>query len=437
MQPDHRKDLTSPASWYVAARKQRRRIVLHLGPANSGKTFQALEVLKQAKKGVYCGPLRLLAAEVADKVNAAGIACSLLTGQEQRKVAGANHLACTVEMASTTKPVDVAVIDEVQMLADKHRGHAFTRALLGVPAREVHVCGDPAALPLLEKILQETGEEVELREYSRLSALKVSRRSLGGLHKVRRGDCVVAFSRKQVHLLRRQIEAQGGRGCCVVYGALPPESRRQQAALFNTPRTGFNILAASDAVGMGLNLNIGRIVFATMDKFDGVETRPLTVSETKQIAGRAGRYGSKFSKGIVTTLDPEDLPILRHAVASPTPELEAACLFPRFEQLATFAGQHPHMRFSDVLQAFAEQASLRPHYFFGSAETMHQLAMMLDHLPLSLPDRYTFVTAPADPADPTVASAFLSFASRFCHRRSVPIALVSIPQIDASLEAFK
>lgn len=124
------------------------------------------------------------------------------------------------------------------MLSDESRGWAFTRALLGLPARTLHVCGDPAVLPLLRAIVAETGDHLEVRQYERLSPLAPARRPLEGLDQVQRGDCVVSFSRREVHAVRQEIEAYGRERCCVVYGALPPAARQLQAELFNTPRTG-------------------------------------------------------------------------------------------------------------------------------------------------------------------------------------------------------
>lgn len=115
------------------------------------------------------------------------------------------------------------------------------------------------------------------------------------------GDCIVAFSRNDIHSIKREIERRTQYRCCVVYGNLPPETRVSQATLFNDPQSEYDVLVASDAIGMGLNLNISRVVFSTLWKFDGIERRPLTDSEIKQIAGRAGRFRSLFPTGEVTT----------------------------------------------------------------------------------------------------------------------------------------
>ena len=131
-----------------------------------------------------------------------------------------------------------------------------------------------------------------------------------------------------------------------MYGALPPEARSQQAVLFNTPRSGYNVLAASEAVGLGLNLAIRRVVFTSLQKFDGTSQRALTAAEVKQIAGRAGRFSSCYAAagGIVSALDAGDLPHLRATLAQPSEPLRAACLLPQYEQLEVLAAQHPQAR---------------------------------------------------------------------------------------------
>ena len=138
-------NLLRPHMWFPKARSMRRKIICHMGPTNSGKTFRAIEKLKAADSGVYCGPLRLLAWEIFERLNEQEIPCSLITGQELEEKEGAKVLSCTTEMVDVTTEYDVAVIDEIQLIGDADRGWAWTRALLGVPAKEVHVCGEPAA----------------------------------------------------------------------------------------------------------------------------------------------------------------------------------------------------------------------------------------------------------------------------------------------------
>ncbi|KAM7519408.1 hypothetical protein LguiB_018370 [Lonicera macranthoides] len=250
-------DLSKPHTWFPFARTMKRKIVYHCGPTNSGKTYNALQRYMEAKKGIYCSPLRLLAMEVFDKMNALGVYCSLLTGQEKKHVPFSNHISCTVEMVLTDELYDVAIIDEIQMMSDPFRGYAWTRAFLGLKADEIHVCGDPSMLDIVRKICSETGDELVENHYERFKPLVVEAKTLlGDLRNVRSGDCVVAFSRREIFEVKLPIEKYTSHCCCVIYGALPPDTRRQQPNLFNDQDIEYDVLVASDAVGMGLNLNI-------------------------------------------------------------------------------------------------------------------------------------------------------------------------------------
>ncbi|CAG8746194.1 14658_t:CDS:2, partial [Cetraspora pellucida] len=301
------------------------KIVLHVGPTNSGKTYNALKCLENANSGVYCGPLRLLAHEVFDRFNNKGVPCNLVTGEERRVLEGINVplTSSTIEMVNLQKQVDVAVIDEIQMLSDQQRGWAWTQALLGLQAKEIHICGEPSAVPLVKSICQSINEDIEVREYKRLSTLEICPKSLDGdLKKIKKGDCVVTFSRKSIFSLKHEIEAATGLRCAVAYGSLPPETRSQQAKLFNDPNSGFDVLVASDAIGMGLNLNIKRIVFESVKKYDGIGIRHIPIPQIKQIAGRAGRFGTENTIGEVTAIEDMDLRYVHQAMEAPHKDLE-------------------------------------------------------------------------------------------------------------------
>ncbi|KAF3771959.1 DExH-box ATP-dependent RNA helicase DExH16 [Nymphaea thermarum] len=309
-------DLTRPHTWYPLARRKKRNIFLHVGPTNSGKTYHALKQLESSSSGLYCGPLRLLAWEVAKRLNKVNVPCNLITGQEREEINGAKHNSVTVEMA------DVICDYKCAMIGCNTRGFSFTRALLGIAADELHLCGDTCAVPLVQEILGVTDDVIKVQYYERLSPLIPAKVPLRSFSDIQRGDCVVTFSRHKIYKMKKEIETKGKHLCSVVYGSLPPETRTRQASMFNDESSEFDVLVASDAVGMGLNLNISRIIFSTLKKFDGSEMRKLTVSEIKQIAGRAGRYGSKFPNGEVTCLDGEDLPLLHSSLRSPSPILE-------------------------------------------------------------------------------------------------------------------
>ncbi|KAH0372256.1 P-loop containing nucleoside triphosphate hydrolase protein, partial [Aureobasidium melanogenum] len=292
-------DLRYPTEWYPATRTIHRTIHLHVGPTNSGKTYHALQRLEQAETGVYAGPLRLLAHEVYTRLNAKGKQCMLITGEEKRAPdddsLAADITSCTVEMMPLNRDVDVAVIDEIQMIGNAERGWAWTQAVLGVKAREVHLCGETRTVPLIRELCASIGEKLVVHEYERLSPLKMADKSLqGSLKKLRKGDCIVSFSVMGIHALRKSIEQSTGRKVATVYGSLPPETRAQQARLFNDPDNDYDFLVASDAIGMGLNLSIKRVIFESSSKFDGFRQRTLVVPDIKQIAGRAGRYKSAY-----------------------------------------------------------------------------------------------------------------------------------------------
>ncbi|KAI4823021.1 P-loop containing nucleoside triphosphate hydrolase protein, partial [Aureobasidium sp. EXF-8846] len=329
-------DLRYPTEWYPATRTMHRTIHLHVGPTNSGKTYHALQRLEQAETGVYAGPLRLLAHEVFTRLNAKGKQCMLITGEEKRAPddsLAANITSCTVEMMPLNKDVDVAVIDEIQMIGNADRGWAWTQAVLGVKAREVHLCGETRTVPLIRELCASLGEKLIVHEYERLSPLQMADKSLqGNLKKLRKGDCIVSFSVMGIHALRKQIEQSTGRKVATVYGSLPPETRAQQARLFNDPDNDYDFLVASDAIGMGLNLSIKRVIFESSSKFDGFRQRTLVTPDIKQIAGRAGRYKSayqanKASEEAVTQAlaeakadsEPEKVTITETSVEDPAP----------------------------------------------------------------------------------------------------------------------
>jgi ATP-dependent RNA helicase SUPV3L1/SUV3 len=255
-------DLRYPMEWHPTTRQRQRTVHVHIGPTNSGKTYHALKRLEEAANGAYAGPLRLLAHEVYSRMNAKGIPCCLVTGEEQRMPPGWDEsdrkaMSCTVEMIPLHRDLEVVVIDEIQMLGSKERGWAWTAALLGARAKEIHVCGEERALPLVQQMCVAMGDKIEIHRYARLTPLAVEKTSLGGdFKKLRKGDCVVTFSVVAIHQLRAEIEKLTQKKVAVVYGSLPPETRAQQAKLFNDPNNDYDYLVASDAIGMGLNLSV-------------------------------------------------------------------------------------------------------------------------------------------------------------------------------------
>ena len=292
----------APKDEYPLARGMKRSFYLHVGPTNSGKTYEALERLKTAESGVYLGPLRLLALEIYDRFRAEDIPCSMVTGEESFIDEEAGITTCTIEMMDSTKLYDVAVIDEAQMLSDPFRGHNWTKAILGVAADEIHVCLAPEAEDLVLRMIEECGDEAEVVYHERKTPLTF-RPTRFKLKDVKQGDALIVFSRRSVLELAAELDSMKIRAS-VIYGDLPPASRREQVRRFMEGET--QVVVSTDAIGMGMNLAIQRVIFVESRKFDGVEYRLLKPSEIKQIAGRAGRFGI-FDEGVVMAAQDADV----------------------------------------------------------------------------------------------------------------------------------
>ncbi|MDD6812207.1 MAG: helicase-related protein [Lachnospiraceae bacterium] len=277
-----------PEKQYPEARGMHRHFILHIGATNSGKTYQALQRLKRAYQGIYLGPLRLLALEVYDTMTAAGIPCSMVTGEESIRTPGSFCQASTVEILDLKEVYDIAVIDEAQMIGDENRGSSWTRAILGIRAEEIHVCASPVAEKLLIQMIKRCGDSYEVVHHERNTALEFVPEKYDMNKHVQKGDALITFSKKNVLAIAAALEAKGIRAS-VIYGNLPPKTRREQVELF---AEGINeVVVATDAIGMGINLPIRRIIFMNTIKFDGTKKRRLAAEEIRQIAGRAGRYG--------------------------------------------------------------------------------------------------------------------------------------------------
>lgn len=317
---------TRPETEFPKALEMQRHFILHIGPTNCGKTYQSLERLKRAENGVYLGPLRLLALEVYEKMNEAGIPCTMLTGEERIYEENSLVTASTIEMLDIEQQYDVAVIDEAQMITDPERGHSWTRAILGVQAKEIHVCMSPAAERVVKHLISLCGDTEETHHYERKTQLVCEEKAFEFPDDVQEGDALIAFSKRAVLDIAGRLERNGIKAS-VIYGSLPPEIRRRQIHLFTSHQT--KVVVSTDAIGMGLNLPVRRIVFAQTVKFNGKETGPLTVETIHQIAGRAGRFGI-YDTGYINAVGDENLAFIRENFPKKEPEVEHVSLgFPQ------------------------------------------------------------------------------------------------------------
>ncbi len=298
---------------YPARRLTRRWIAL-LGPTNSGKTHRSIEAMAAVEHAIYLSPLRLMALENQERIESMGVPCSLVTGEEEIIREGATHFCCTVEEFARFRHQhwDVVVVDEVQMMADPQRGWAWVDALVSAHTPKLMMTGPALIEPSLRTLCDLCEDQLQVQRTKRLSPVEVSKRSTT-LERLEPGSLLVAFSRKLVLELKGMLESVG-KSVSVVYGALSPEVRREQARRFREGEA--DIMVATDAVGMGLNLPAHTLCFYTDEKFDGIQNRQLKVQEVKQIGGRAGRFGHHDS-GEITALDPQTLKSIRRLFNSP------------------------------------------------------------------------------------------------------------------------
>lgn len=382
---------------FPIARNLNREFKLYLGPTNSGKTYQAIEALKQATSGVYLAPLRLLAMEIYDKLNQAGIPCNLMTGEEHIQISGAKHTASTIEMCNMNQLVEVAVIDEVQMLDDKARGAAWTAAIVGVPAKEVYCVGSSNIETNVISLLDYLKERYEINHLERQCPLIVENKVMKSYHEIKSGDVLIAFSRKEVLNHANNLKDLGY-SVSTIYGALAPEVRRIQAQKFLNGQT--SCLVATDAIGMGLNLPAKRVIFTTTEKFDGIQTRSLNVSEIKQIAGRAGRYGL-HDEGYVTAFSRSDLNHIEQSLKSELPKLnEKLSIMPSIWHVEKLSHVLNTQNLTTILSYFANKLKIN-HGLFKTSD-LEQIIEVSSYVErrlfdASLEDKFIFSCIPMSP----------------------------------------
>ena len=403
---------------FETARRLQRTVTLYVGAPNSGKTHGAFEQLAQAHDGAYLAPLRLLALEGRDRLVGRGVPCSLLTGEENVPAPGARVVSSTIEMVNTRRPIDMAVIDEAQMIFDADRGWAWTQAIVGVPANELIIICSAYAVPAIENLLKLCGENCTVQHFERKQHVELLPHAvpIAGL---KMGDAVVAFSRREVLMLRDQIAANG-HPVSVIYGALPPEVRRREAERFANGAS--HILVATDAIGMGLNLPIRRVLFSTMTKFDGQTDRPLNESEVHQIGGRAGRYGlhEEGFVGVLREAEPSAARTLKELLRKPprAPRDFKAPVAPNWWHVNTIASRLHLVTLRAVLDVFMDQLKLDDaHFAVAELEQMLELAARLDETAGRLPlkDRFIYAQAPVDTRTESQVQEFLDWTFNHAH----------------------
>ena len=388
------------------------RYILHIGETNTGKTYNALQKMKEAQSGMYLAPLRLLALEVYDLLNSEGTPCSLKTGEEEKTIPNSNHISCTVEMFYEKEYYDIVVIDESQMIADKERGFSWYKAITKVNAKEVHVIASMNAKDMLIQLLGDA--HIEIHEYKREVPLEVENKSFK-MKSVKKGDALICFSRKKVLETASRLE-NTGHPVSMIYGSMPPETRKKQVERFIKEET--KMIVATDAIGMGLNLPIQRIVFLENTKFDGTRRRRLTSQEVKQIAGRSGRKGLypigkvAFVENIETMktlLIQEDEAIQTFTIA-PTNGV-----FQRFQQY-----YHDLDRFFELWHNFKNPKGTKKASLVEERELYRHIKGTELEARLSLVDLYSLLHLPFSTREPDLVKQWKKTVNAIVDRKDLP-----------------
>ena len=389
---------------FPIAREMRRKLTLHIGPTNSGKTYEAMQKLQNADTGYYLAPLRLLALEGYENLKSLGIESSLVTGEEQIIDDNATHISSTIEMLNFEVDVDVCVIDEVQMIDDRDRGWAWANAIIGAPAKEIIMTGSTNAKEAVIALAEYLGEELEIIEFERKNELTLLKEPTHHTH-VEAGTAIVAFSRKDVLRLKQNFAKDFS--ISVVYGNLSPEVRREEARRFREGET--QLLIATDAIAMGMNLPIKTILFSKAEKFDGVTQRNLYPSEVQQIAGRAGRYGLK-EKGYVGALNAGTLKIVERNFTKEAKKITIPFkVMANLEHIKLVGKILEESSLEVILKFFVENMEFNGPFYAASLEDMLEASKIIDAYNLDIAAKYHLACAPLTLKSPYIINAFESY----------------------------
>ncbi len=386
---------------FPLARSLKRNIIFHAGPTNSGKTYTAMQRLRTAATGYYLAPLRLLALEGYENLKKEGVAVSLITGEEEIIDEASTHISSTIEMLNSAVDVDVCVIDEIQMIDDRDRGWAWANAFIGAPAKTVILTGSSDALDAVVSLCDYMGESLEVIHFEKKNPLELLPAPTP-LGKIDTQSAIVAFSRREVLSLKQQLSAKYR--VSVIYGNLSPEVRREEARRFREGES--EILVATDAIAMGLNLPIKTILFAKDNKFDGLKRRELAPSEVLQISGRAGRYGFE-EKGFVGALDDGTLKTIQRQFKTPLLDIKLPCsVMASLEHVILIGDILETDNLLEILTFFAQNMEFDGPFRAANIDAMLEVAAIVGEYNLNLKTRYYLSCAPVSISSPYLESVF-------------------------------
>jgi len=389
---------------FPMAREMRRKLTLHIGPTNSGKTYEAMKRLGDADTGYYLAPLRLLALEGYETLKEKGIESSLITGEEQILDDEATHISSTIEMLNFEVDVDVCVIDEVQMIDDRDRGWAWANAIIGAPAKEIIMTGSANSKEAIIALAEYLGEPLEIIEFERKNPLTLQEHPTQ-IQDVQAGTAIIAFSRKDVLRLKQNFSKYFN--VSVVYGNLSPEVRREEARRFRAGET--QILVATDAIAMGMNLPIKTILFSKAEKFDGVTSRKLLPSEVHQISGRAGRFGLN-EEGYVGALTPDVLNIVKKNYYKEDYTIHIPfTVMANLEHIKLVGNILEENSLYEILKFFVKNMEFNGPFHASNLDDMIEASLIVDKYDLDIATKYHLACAPLTLKSPYIIEAYESY----------------------------
>lgn len=395
-------------SLFPLARHLNRELYFFVGPTNSGKTYEAFEELKASDCGVYLAPLRLLALEGYERLNSQNISTSLITGEEELLNDDASYLCSTIEMLDFSLEVDTIVIDEVQMIDDRDRGWAWVNAIIGAPARKVIMTGSVNALKAVQQLSKYLEEPLHVRKFERKNPLRISSSPVN-LSNLEDATALIAFSRGEVLRLKQKLSKQYS--VSIIYGNLSPEVRKLEAKRFREKQT--QILIATDAIAMGLNLPIKTIAFTTDEKFDGVSRRKITTNEILQIAGRAGRFGIEdegFVAGVSHTIHKNIKEKFQGSMPTIKPPfvVKASPL-----QIATISKHLGTNNLRKILEFYATNIKFDGPFVAANIDSMLQASKYVDQKNLELETKFILSQAPLTINSPKILTTYKHYLHLF------------------------
>lgn len=405
---------------FPTARAMKRKLYFFVGPTNSGKTYSAMQELIGSDCGIYLAPLRLLALENYEFLKEQNINASLITGEEEIFDDESTHICSTIEMLNFELESDVCVIDEVQMLSDVDRGWAWVNAIIGAPANKVIMTGSVNALDAVKKIAHYLGEELEIIKFQRKTPLDFLDYAIP-FKEITAGTALIAFSRKEV--LRIKSKLSKFFKVSVLYGNLSPEVRREEAKRFRDGKT--QILVATDAIAMGLNLPIKTILFTTDNKYDGISQRTLLPNEVIQISGRAGRYGH-FEAGHIGGVKPSIHRTIKEVFDTPLPTIKGPFYVKAtIDQIESFAAHLGTKNLTKILSFYSKNMRFSGPFKATNISNMLEIANIVDRQKLSLEEKFLLAGAPMNTKSPLLKDAFFVYIKAIIKKQACGFKLIT------------